>query len=611
MKSILKLILICLCFMPLLGQNSTSYWQQKVDYSIEIDVDVSKYQYQGSQQLIYSNNSPDTLRRVFYHLYFNAFQPGSEMDVRSRTIIDPDRRIGERISKLSPSEIGYIRPLSLRQDGKDVEFKVVGTVLEVVLNNPILPNQQTIFNMEWEAQIPVQIRRSGRNNEEGIALSMAQWFPKIAEYDFEGWHADPYIMREFYSVWGDYDVKITLDANYTVGGTGILQNPSEVGHGYQLPGQKTAKPKKGKYTWHFKAENVHDFTWAADPEYLHDIVIGPNEVELHFLYKNKPEIIENWKNLQPIAVRLMEYYNNNIGPYPYKQYSIIQAGDGGMEYGMCTLVLGEGTLEGLLGTVAHEIAHSWFQFILANNELRHPWLDEGFSDYIDQEAINFVMNRGSENPHLGAYMAYFNMVKSGKEQPQSTQADRYETKKGSGVGSYSKGTVFLSQLAYIIGEENLKKTLKRYYKEWKFKHPAPNDFIRIAEKVSGFELEWYLLDWTQTTNTIDYGIKAVEEEGEASTITLERIGLMPMPIDLAILFEDGSIETYYIPLRMARGVKPNPYPELQRTVLNDWAWAYPSYEFTINNGKKIMQISIDPSLRMADIQLENNTYVMK
>jgi hypothetical protein len=590
------------------AQNNNSYWQQKVDYKMEIDMDVTSYQYKGKQELKYTNNSPDTLNRVFYHLYFNAFQPGSEMDVRSRTIADPDRRVKDRISKLNPTEIGYIKPTSLKQDGKPLEYEVVGTILEVTLNKAILPGESTVFDMVWDAQVPEQIRRSGRNNSEGIELSMAQWYPKLAEYDFEGWHADPYIAREFHGVWGDFDVKITLDANYTIGGTGYLQNPDDIGHGYEAPGQKAKKPKKGKYTWHFIAPNVHDFTWAADTNYIHDTYPGPNGVTLHFFYNNDPDIIENWKNLQPKTAELMDFFNKNIGAYPYKQYSVIQGGDGGMEYAMCTLISGNGKFAGLMGVTSHEMAHSWFQFLLATNEAKHEWMDEGFTSYISDEAINAVNKEEDPNPHAGSYRGYYYLAKSGNEQPQTTHADRYSSNRTYGISAYSKGAVFLAQLEYVIGSDNLKKTLKRYFKDFSFKHPTPNDFIRSAEKVSGFELNWYLMDWTQTTNTIDYAIKSVLVSDDKTQVVLERKGLMPMPIDLFVTYEDGSEESFYIPLQMMRGEKPNPYPSLKRSVLKDWAWAFPEYSFEIDNGKKVKNMKIDVSERMADVDLENNTF---
>jgi hypothetical protein len=611
MKHALRLILLWLVFSPALAQNNTSYWQQHVDYAMEIDMDVETFTYNGKQTAVYTNNSPDVLDRIFYHLHFNAFQPGSDMDIRSRTIVDPDSRVGDRISKLSPSEIGYIKPTMLTQDGLPLNYVVAGTVLEVSLRKPIQPGESTTFYMEWDAQVPVQIRRSGRNNRDGVALSMTQWYPKIAEYDFQGWHADPYIAREFHGVWGNFDVKITIDADYTIGGTGYLQNAEEVGHGYGPEGLKPMKPKKGKYTWHFEAPNVHDFTWAADDEYIHDKLEGPNGVMLHFLYKNDPKIVENWKKIQPKTAELMEFFNKNIGPYPYKQYSVIQGGDGGMEYGMCTLISGGQRYRGLLGTTSHELAHSWFQFVLASNESKHEWMDEGFTSYISARAMGAVNNEEKKNPWGGSYRGYSFIAKSGNEQPQSTHADRYAINRVYGVAAYSKGAVFLAQLGYVIGQENLDKTLKKYYSEWAFKHPTPNDFIRVAEKVSGFELDWYLTDWTQTTNTIDYSIQNVQADRDGTNIILERIGLMPMPIDLEVEYSDGSRELFYIPLQMARAEKPAENNSLSRTVLADWSWANPEYKLSVRGDKTIKSVTIDPSGLMADIDKDNNVYNKK
>jgi len=585
------------------SSSNTGYWQQHVDYKMEIDMNVETYQYKGKQTLIYTNNSPDVLYKVFYHLYFNAFQPGSEMDVRSRSILDPDRRVKDRISKLKPNEIGYIKVNSLLQNGKEISYETVGTILEVKLNKPIQPGASVTFIMDFDAQVPVQIRRSGRNNKEGVALSMAQWYPKMAEYDFEGWHADPYIAREFHSVWGDFDVKISIDKKYTIGGTGYLQNPNEIGHGYET--EKVKLPKGDKLTWHFFAPNVHDFTWAADPNYIHDKVQVPDGPMLHFIYKDNDKIKTNWKNLQPKAVALMQYFSKHIGKYPYKQYSVIQGGDGGMEYGMCTLITGDRSFNSLVGVTSHEIAHTWFQFLLATNEAKHAWMDEGFASYISDFAMNEVMSRNLSHPTERAYKAYIKLALSGKEQPLSTHADRYEYNGTHVTSAYRKGSVFLTQLGYVIGEDNLSKTLKKYFEDFKFKHPTPNDFIRSAEKVSGLELDWYLMDFTQTTNTIDYGIKGVSEKDKTIIVSLERIGLMPMPIDIEVVYNDGSKERFYIPLQMMRGEKPSVTPT---TLLKDWAWTHPTYRFTINKPKKeIKSITIDPENKMADINKYNNS----
>ena len=573
--------------------SKSTYWQQHVDYKMDIDMDVNTYQYNGKQTLVYTNNSPDVLNRVYYHLYFNAFQPGSEMDVRSRTIEDPDRRVGDRISKLAPNEIGYIKVTSLKQDGKTLSHETVGTVLEVDLAKPIQPGESVTFTMDFNAQVPQQIRRSGRDNAEGVALSMTQWYPKLAEYDFEGWHADPYIGREFHGVWGDFEVNLTIDKNYVVGGTGYQQGEAEV--------------KGNKKTLRFKAPRVHDFTWAADPDYIHDTMQVPNGPMLHFYYKNDlpAENLQFWKDLQPKTVQLMQYFSENVGQYPYDQYSVIQGGDGGMEYAMCTLITGKRSFGSLVGVTAHELAHTWFQFLLASNEAKHEWMDEGFTSYISDYAMDAINNTNLKNPAAGAYNGYYYLVKSGKEKPQSTHADRYETNMAYGITAYNKGSVFLSQLGYIIGEDNLKKTLKKYFDDFSFKHPRPLDIIRTAEKISGLELDWYLMDWTQTTNTIDYAITSLEENNSITTVNLERIGLMPMPLDLEVEYTDGTTEQYYIPLQMMRGEKP---VATTTKIINDWAWAYPTYSFSISKPKSMIKsITIDPNQLMADIDKTNNT----
>jgi hypothetical protein len=585
------------------SQNNFEYWQQHVDYTMDVKMDVNTFNYEGTQKLIYTNNSPDNLEQVFYHLFYIAFQPGSEMDVRSMTIADADTRVGDRISKLQKEDFGFLNVVSLTQNKIPLKYTTSGTVLEVQLNEPIKSGESAIFEMRFEGQVPPVIRRAGKNSQEGVALSMAQWYPKMAEYDFEGWHADPYIGREFHGVWGDFDVKLTLDKNYTVGGTGYLQNPNEIGHGY---GTKETKNDSDLLTWHFVAPNVHDFTWAADPNFVHDTLQVPDGPMLHFFYKKslKHKYQKRWKDLQIPASEIMQYYSKNVGKYPYDQYSVIQGGDGGMEYGMCTLITGERTFEGLLGVTAHEIGHTWFQFLMASNESKHPWLDEGFAEYTCTLIENSVLGVETSEPMKRHFNRYFDLALSGKEQPMSTHADRFAYNKSYSISTYSKGALVLAQLRYIIGEENFWESLKKYYNDWAFKHPTPNDFMRCAEKTSGMELEWFLTDWTQTTNTIDYGVKdAVALEGQ-TIVTLERIGLMPMPVEVQVLMKDGRKKEYYIPLQMMRGERPLRNNE---TLLEDWAWAYPEYRFTVDvNPAKVESITIDVNKETADINKENN-----
>ena len=603
----MKRILFFLIGLFVLQVGSAQYWQQAVDYTMEVALDTETAIYNGTQKLVYTNNSPETINKVFYHLYFNAFKPGSEMAVRLKNSADKNRRFKISVDSLTQDQQGYLKVSGLTQDGVKLSPIDSETILEVPLNKPILPGESTTFELSFEGHVPDVIRRAGKNSSEGVAFSMAQWYPKMAEYDREGWNADPYTGREFHGVWGDFDVKIKLNKKFVVAASGYLQNADDIGMGYS--DRKKPKATKGNVTWHFIAPQVHDFTWAADPEYIHDTYPGPNDVTLHFFYKNKPEIIENWKKLQPDTAKLMRFFNEKVGTYPYKQYSVVQGGDGGMEYAMLTLITGGRKYGSLFGVTAHELAHSWFQHILATNETKHEWMDEGFTTFISTLAKDEILEENKEFPLEGSYRGYFNLANSGVEMPQSTNANRYSHNYAYESTAYSKGAVFLGQLGYIVGKEKLYEILQTYYDEWKFKHPLPNDLRRIAERVSGLQLQWFLTDWTQTTNTIDYAVSEVEEQDNKTTVLLKRKGLMPMPLEILIQLENGDTQLRYIPISLMRGEKENPY-ELEWTVEKDWNWANPEYSFVIDKPKEEVQvIVIDPSNLMADVDKNNNYYV--
>jgi hypothetical protein len=597
---ILILLLTISVLSPISAQG---YWQQHVNYYMEIDMDVNTHQFKGHQLLDYTNNSPDTLLRVFYHLYFNAFQPGSMMDVRSRTITDPDDRIMDRISKLGPDEIGYLKVSTLEQDGIPLSFNIAGTILEVELAKPLLPNATVRFDMQFQGQVPVQIRRSGRDNAEGVAYSMSQWYPKISEYDYRGWHANPYVGREFYGVWGDFEVKLHIDKDYTVAASGYLQNPTEVGHGYS---DKKQKSKKGKLTWHFKAPNVHDFMWAADTDYKHVTTQVPGGPTLHFFYL-PDSATTHWEVLPEYTIKAFTYMSEHFGKYPYQKYSVIQGGDGGMEYPMATLITGKRSLRSLVGVTAHELIHSWYQSVLGTNESLFAWMDEGFTTFASAEVMDYLFQEKTlPHPQIDHFNSYFNLVKDGKEEPLSTHADHFNFNQTYSTAAYNKGSVFLRQLNYIIGEEYFGSGMLRYFNEWKFKHPESNDFKRIMEKESGLELDWYFEYWINSTKTIDYGIKSIEGNKDSTLISLERLGDMIMPIDLKVGFKDGSWELINIPLRIMWGHKPRvPHMKLAEA----WPWTNPVYYLVLPIPMdQIESLEIDPLRQMADIDPDNNLF---
>jgi len=271
--------------------------------------------------------------------------------------------------------------------------------------------------------------------------------------------------------------------------------------------------------------------------------------------------------------------------------------------------MGEGGFNAVTGTMAHEVAHSWYQMTLASNESLYAWMDEGFTDFASSEAGEFIFNE--LNPHAGSYSGYFSLVASGLQEPISQHADHYNTNRAYSTGAYSMGTVFLHQLKYLIGTDNFYKGMKRYYNTWKMKHPEPNDFVRVMEKTSGLQLHWYLRYWINTTKRIDYGISTIAEQDGATFVTIDRIGEFPMPIDLVVTYADGSKEMFYIPMNELMGNKPVEDTSMQRSDLPTWPWVNPNY--TMKIGRKtsdIATIEIDPSQRMADINRKNNKVIV-
>ena len=616
-------------------------WQQRVKYTMDVKVDVNTNRFTGSQRLEYSNNSPDTLNKVFYHLYWNAFQPGSMMDERSRrqgTVMirqnnpDWDGRVKDRILNLKPDEIGYQKVLSLKMNGKSQRLVEHETILEVILDKPILPKSKVTFELQFEAQVPLQVRRSGRDNAEGVRYSMSQWYPKLCEYDYEGWHPTPYIAREFYGVWGDFDVKITIDKSYIIASTGYLQNPNQIGYGYESPGAKVVRPATPTLTWHFIAPNVHDFMWAADPEYKHLTKTVRNGMVLHAFYKISPPHLQKafdalspaakgrfkdvngfiadyekqWQNVLPEAARALPFIEATFGSYAYNQYSFVHGGDGGMEYPMATLLKGPS-----IGTVIHEWMHSWFQMMLGTNESLYPWMDEGFTTYAESRVTAFLRN-SNEWPFADDYAGYYFLARSGREEPMTTHSDHYNTNFAYGLAAYSKGSVFMEQLGYIVGAEVRDRILKKYYWQWRFKHPNVQDFINIAEKESGMKLDWYKEFWVSSTKTIDYAIDSLWEEGGVSKIRLRNIGLIPMPIDLQLTFSDSTTELHYIPMSLMFGAKGIEGNYKNRKDYSEWKWTSPTY--VIETKRKLADlriVEIDPSQRLADIDRKNNRMDIK
>jgi hypothetical protein len=603
-------------------------WQQHINYNIKAALDVNTNIIKGTEDIVYTNNSTDTLRKVYFHLYWNAFQPNSSMDVRSRelgkntmtsrrgdVIKDWDARVTDRIQKLTPTEIGYQRVSQILIGGKQQKLIEHETILEVQLTSPIAPKNSAKLSLVFEAQVPKQIRRSGRDNAEGVRYSMSQWYPKMVEYDYQGWSTNAYIAREFYGVWGNFDVSLQLDKNYTVAATGVLQNPNAVAN------------TQGLKTWNFKGNNIHDFVWAADDHFKHLSKEVRKGLTIHVYYKEKDAKSDSaWANVLYAAEKVLPYIEKNFGAYPYPQYSFIQGGDGGMEYAMATLIKGPS-----LGTVFHEWMHNWYQQILGSNESLFAWMDEGFATFSESKVSRWYdANAAAQSPFIserakaqvlasvekakldlpltqaGSYAGYMALAKSGLEEPASTHADHFNTNYAYSNAAYSKGATLLGVLGYVIGDSVRDAVLLNYYNTWKFKHPNANDFFRVAEKTSGIQLQWLKEYWVNSTKTIDYGLNDIQAGNNTAIISIQRLGKLPMPIEVLITYKDGTTELHYMPLDLMLGGK-GVESSVNRILHKSWQWVAPTYTFETSKPLSALKsIEIDPSYRMPDLNRSNN-----
>lgn len=595
--------------------QQNAYYQQAAQYKMDIDVNAEQFTYQGTQTLKYRNNSPDELNVVYFHLYWNAFKPNSMMDQRVASQgKNGDSRLQKdgisRLASIPKNEEGAQNIHWIKQNGKELKFEIQETVMKVYLDKPIKAHSKTTFTMEWDAVIPQQIRRAGRNNKEGVDMTMTQWYPKIAEYDYDGWATFDYVGREFHAPFADFDVTIKINKDYVVGAGGTLLNPKEV-KGYDASAQ--IKVDQNKATWKWTSKNMLDFAWAADKDYSVESFDVPQGPKVYFVYL-KNDKTKAWGEAKPYVTKYFQIMNSKFGKYAYPSYAFIQGGDGGMEYGMCTMILGEAkNIEDLMGLMAHEGSHSWYQQMLATNEPVRPWMDEGFTSYAESYVMHqlFPPKDNRPNAFVEKIDAYRKFLKKQIEEPAVWLGDHHDNGTSYSYASYVKGELYLVQLGYIVGEENLSKIMTEYFKEWSMKHPTDRDFLHIAQKVSGMDLKWFHHYWINTTKTIDYGIKDVEYGNTSTTITLINNSQVPMPIDFSVITADNKMVNYQIPLNMTHTWKTkDAFGEF--TTLKYWPWTQKEYTLTIPYNKSQLRVlGIDFSHRLADVNPEDNFVEVK
>lgn len=619
LKSLLLSVFLLFLTQSLKAEAPSERFQGLVQ-SIDVVINDNTYTYFGTATTTFVNATGDTLRQLFYHAYFNAFQPGSAMDAYAEQ--NGDVKITSWIAALQSHQMGRLTIDSGRVNNQSAHITPTGTIIRIDPEHPIAPGDTVRFHFSFSGQIPYIIRRAGRNNAQGIRYSMAQWYPKLCQYDDRGWHNNQYVGREFYGVFGLYDVRITLPARYVVGATGELQNPTEVRHGYEYTRDTTVFPpntsslisKDSLLTWHFVAPNVHDFAWVADDDYIHTIATA-DSLTIHLLYTENVQ--EAWKPMPDWCRRIFRFFNSHYGTYPYRTFTCTQAGDGGMEYPQLVMLTDRSPYD-LLRVTAHEIGHQWFYGLVANNETQHAWLDEGFTNYIESRVVSdeFTEVEPEEQSFLRRLLVpeqpfvvqerlgYERIAAAGLDEPLSTPHDRFNDAYTTRI-VYDKGMALLQQFEYSFGRAKLDSCLRRYALAWRFRHPSPQDFENMCEEVFGQRLDEVFDTFIATTHRPEYALCNIHSRYEAdssmyhTTIDLRKDGIAHVPLTLYLRLDDGSWITKHIPSDVVYRSNTESLPP--------WFWTHSTYRAELYTTTDITEVRLDTTGTLLDPVAENNT----
>jgi len=596
----------------------------------------STFNFTGTSRVEFVNNTGDTLRQLFFHAHFNAFQPNSPTHRRAEQV-GPNRLNPATFANLKPSEYGKLDITKGTLNGENVSVHREWTIIRIDFTKPIAPQETAAFTFEFAGQVPKQIRRSGRMNAQGVRYSMAQWFPKLCQYDQHGWHNNQFVAREFYGVWGRYDLNLTLPAKYIVGATGELQNPQEVGHGYELT--PTAEPQtvlpaatkpEGMKTWRFKAFPVHDFAWTADDDYAHTIIRYDDKLTLHALFKQRHA--KPWEKMKDWLPRIFRFMGSKYYPYPYNTFTCTQAGDGGMEYPQLVMITHRADPVSLLGVTIHEIVHQWFYGLAADNETKHAWMDEGLTDYMTTRMLGeeFGMN---ENPVRGGLegdlrrllvpertfgldenVFYLNLNRLNNDEPLSLPHDRFNSE-ASAVLVYRKGAAMLRQFEYSFGQAKVDEMLRTYVQRWKFRHPYPADFEKVCEDVFGQRMDEVFDTFLLLNELPDYRINALNSAPDTTgsgkwrtTVALEKKDRAHVPLKLLLLDASGTTEEFALPSDIASAPNTTTSAKDDPKRLPVWYWTHRYDTVNVLTDREITLVRLDTTGKLLDTYLPDNIY---
>ena len=604
------------------GAPGPKYWQQRADYSIKATLDTAAKRLTGTEQIRYTNNSPDTLRFVWMQVDQNLFRPGS---VGSLLFASESRfgsagfQGGYEITSITQSSPPVRPAVAARRRGAraapaaapsaaPLAFRVDDTMMYVELAQPLAPGGQTLLDLAYAFNIPEHgADRMGRN---GALFELAQWYPRLAVYDdVHGWNTDQYLGQgEFYLEYGDIDYEVTLPAGYIVAGSGTLQNPEQV----LTPTERTrlaaavesdstiaivtpdelssgaARPRRdGTLTWRFRAERVRDVAWAASPDYQWD-ASGWDGVLAQAYYR--PSAQSTWRDAAKMSRASIEEYSTHWFRYPYPQISAVEGPVSGMEYPMVAMEARGDDGPDLFSVITHEIGHMWYPMTVGSDERRYAWMDEGFNTFINTFSEERYWRRDDTETRLQETRFVTSLDQMPTAQPIMTPANRYKSNDNLGSLAYVKPSIMLLLLrSKVLGPEVFDTAFREYTRRWAFKHPQPADFFRTMEEVSGRDLSWFWRGFFYTTAALDQSVESVKQAPDSvALITLRSLGGAVMPVELELGFADGTTQLVKLPVEIWYGGN--------------------RYVYRIATGRAIVRARVNPDGRFPDLVPTNDAW---
>jgi len=595
------------------GKPGRAYWQQRADYSIRATLDTTRRRIDGTVTIRYTNNSPDTLNRVWLQLDQNLFRQGSVgsfLNAQESRFGGAGFDGGFDISRFTMSAAPAAtrgRPAVTGSKPQPVKSRVDDTMLDVDLPTSLPPGWIATLVIDYGFNIPDH--GADRMGRDGALYELAQWYPRMCVYDdIHGWNTTQYLGQgEFYLEYGNFDYEVTLPAGYIVAGTGTLLNPLEVLTASQRTrlaaaaksdsishivteedlASGAARPRKeGTLTWRFRAENVRDVAWAASPEYLWDASAWKG-ILAHAYYR--PSAKEIWKDAADMSRYSIQEYSTRWLPYPYPHISAVEGPVSGMEYPMMAMEAKDGTKEGLYSVVTHEIGHMWYPMIVGSDERRYAWMDEGFNTFINIFSEEGYFKRDDSRRRKGETQFALLNDQAPTAQPILTPANRYRTDGNLGSLAYIKPAVALYFLrGKVLGPEVFDAAFREYTRRWAFKHPQPADFFRTLEDVSGRELDWFWRGWFYTTAALDQAVESVTQGQGGFRVVIRNAGQQVAPVELLLTYSDGSTQLMHYPVEI-------------------W-YKGDKYSAMIATDKTIVAATVNPDGQFPDINPSNNAW---